>query len=478
MNNQTRSAVETPTRKAGAAGLGFRVFTVALVTTFTSIGLSGISSVYPTGTTIYHPGKAWNGYTVFITPETEGVILIDMNGTVVKHWTGFNGAAGGPARVLPGGSVIAGAGAGAPHQEAPALVQQDWSGREVWRFDHADLITGDGAMTWSARQHHDWQRSDMPAGYYAPGMPADTSATRMLVVSHKNITKLDISDRVLEDDRLIEISADGKVLWEWLASDHVDELGFAPEARDVIRRAIGFSDARGSYDWLHINAAAYVGPNRWFDAGDMRFAPDNVIISSREASIIAIVGRDGHIVWRMGPDYRQSDALRKLGQIIGQHNPHIVPAGLPGAGNLLVFDNGGASGYGFANAAAPDGRNSLSRGHSRVLEVNPVTLAQVWEYSIAGNESYRFFSHYVSGAQRLANGNTMITEGADGRIFEVTPSREIVWEYVSPYFTRNGASNRVYRAYRVPYDWIPQLPKPMERSVTSPPAADFRIQPR
>jgi hypothetical protein len=35
--------------------------------------------------------------------------------------------------------------------------------------------------------------------------------------------------------------------------------------------------------------------------------------------------------------------LRAIGQVIGQHNPHIIPEGLPGAGNLLVFDNGGAS---------------------------------------------------------------------------------------------------------------------------------------
>jgi hypothetical protein len=455
-----------------------RVLATAVVAIAASITLAAIGSVYPTGTTIYRPDKTWSGYTVFITPETEGVILIDMNGTVVKQWTGFNGAAGGPARVLPGGSVIAGAGAGAPNQEAPALVQQDWSGHEVWRFDRSEQIMRDGTTTWSARQHHDWQRPDMPAGYFAPGNQLQASMSRMLVVSHKNVTKANVSDRPLEDDRLIEISPDGKVLWEWLASDHIDEFGFAPDARDVIRKAIGFNQARGSYDWLHINAAAYVGPNKWFEAGDTRFAPDNVIISSREASIIAIVGRDGHIVWKMGPDYRQSDALRKLGQIIGQHNPHIIPVGLPGAGNLLVFDNGGASGYGFANAVAPDGRNALSRGNSRVLEIDPVTFAKVWEYSVAGNESYRFFSHYVSGAQRLVNGNTMITEGADGRIFEVAPSGEVVWEYVSPYFTRNGNSNRVYRAYRIPYDWIPQLPKPVERAVTPPAAADFRIQPR
>src|SRR5262245_25717910 len=99
------------------------------------IALSGAPSVYPTGTTIYHPDQTWNGYTVFITPGSEGVVVIDMNGRTVKQWTGLSGAAGGPARILPGGSVIAGTGGGEPHQESPALVQLDWSGKETWRFD-------------------------------------------------------------------------------------------------------------------------------------------------------------------------------------------------------------------------------------------------------------------------------------------------------------------------------------------------------
>ena len=439
--------------------------------------LSGVPSVYPTGTTIFHPDKTWSGYTVFITPEAEGVILIDMNGRVVKQWKDFSGAAGGPARILPGGQVIAGVGNGAPNQEAPALVQRDWDGKEVWRFDHSEQIPGrdGGAAVWSARQHHDWQRPGFAAGYYAPGaQPAVANATT-LVLTHSNVTDPRIADRRLEDDRLIEVSWDGKVLWDWRASDHADEFGFSPEARGVIRQGLGFNRGRDSYDWLHINAAAYVGPNHWFDDGDARFAPDNIVISSRESSFIAIVSRSGKIVWRMGPDYRESDALRKLGQIIGQHNPHFIPKGLAGAGNLLVFDNGGTSGYGFANPAAPDGRDSLRRGSSRVVEVNPVTFEKVWEYSVAGAESYRFYSHYVSGAQRLANGNTMITEGADGRIFEVTTGGEIVWEYVSPYFTQNGGTNRVYRAYRVPYEWIPQLARPAERAVVPPSVRDFRV---
>ena len=82
-------------------------------------------------------------------------------------------------------------------------------------------------------------------------------------------------------------------------------------------------------------------------------------------------------------------------------------------------------------------------------------------------------------AQRLPNGNTLITEGADGRIFELTAEKEIVWEYVNPFFgTENGRTNRIYRAHRVPYDWVPQLERPEERPVVPPDVSDFRIEPQ
>jgi hypothetical protein len=96
-----------------------------------------------------------------------------------------------------------------------------------------------------------------------------------------------------------------------------------------------------------------------------------------------------------------------------------------------------------------------------------------------GRESFKFFSHYISAAQRLANGNTMITEGADGRVFEVTADGEIVWEYVSPYFVdRETPSNSVYRAYRLPYNWVPQLDVPEQLAVVPPPLGEFRIAPQ
>jgi outer membrane protein assembly factor BamB len=169
---------------------------------------------------------------------------------------------------------------------------------------------------------------------------------------------------------------------------------------------------------------------------------------------VAIIGRDGKIVWRIGPDFTESKELRAIGQIIGQHHAHIIPKGLSGAGNLLVFDNGGASGYG------PTGPNLFSRMTSRVLEINPVTLELVWSYADPG-----FYSANISGAQRLPNGNTLITEGARGRLLEVTKEGKMVWEYR---YSSGQAQNSVYRGYRFPYDWIPQIERPKERAVALP----------
>ena len=448
--------------------LGFACVVAVLMYTLAPIRAQ---SVYPTGTTIYEPDRAWNGYTVLSPLQTQAVLVIDMNGNVVKRWEGLNNSAGGPARVLPGGILISASGARPPNQESLELVQQDFDGKVIWQFSHNEQIkTGEGSTIWSARQHHDWQRESLPAGYYSPESAPVVEGTSTLILTHTNRLQPRVADVMLEDDRLVEVSWKGDVLWEWVASDHIDELGFAPDARKAIKAAQSFNKARGSFDWLHINSAHYVGPNRWFDQGDMRFAPNNVIISSREASLLAIVGRDGKIVWRLGPDFSESKELRAIRQIIGQHHAHIIPKGLPGAGNLLVFDNGGSSGYGFASPIAPDGVGAFARSTSRVVEINPVTLELVWSYT-----NPRFFSTNISSAQRLPNGNTLITAGAGGRMFEVTTQGAIVWEYMYPLFSGANASNAVYRAYRIPYGWIPQITRPTERAVAPPALGDFRV---
>jgi hypothetical protein len=86
-----------------------------------------------------------------------------------------------------------------------------------------------------------------------------------------------------------------------------------------------------------------------------------------------------------------------------------------------------------------------------VIELDPATNAVVWKYQEP--RPYNFYSPRISSAQRLANGNTLINEGSFGRLFEVTPEGEVVWEYVSPFFGPPTAEprmqfNGVFRAYR------------------------------
>ena len=165
-------------------------------------------SVYPTGTTIYDPNRAWNGYTVLSPLDTQAVIVIDMNGNVVKQWDGYVNSAGGPARIFPNGVVMAANGTNPPRQESLELIQRDFDGHVLWRFDHNQQIQTRGGTVWSARQHHDWQREDFPAGYYSPGVTPATEGSKTLILTHTNHSRPNVADAPLEDDRLIEVSCE------------------------------------------------------------------------------------------------------------------------------------------------------------------------------------------------------------------------------------------------------------------------------
>lgn len=440
-------------------------------------------TIYPTGTTIYNPDKCWPGYTVFIARET-GIALVNMNGETVHLWKGVHGF---PAKMLPGGYVMGSLGVRPPnfgYMDQTDVVQIDWNGEVVWKFDQYEYIDDPGQEPmWMARQHHDYQRAGNPVGYYVPDMPPQTTEGNTLILSHKNCIIPEISEKLLVDDVMYEVNWEGDIIWEWSCSDHFDDFGFSEEAKNAMFRNPNMVIGEGKVgDWMHVNSMSTLGPNRWYDAGDDRFHPDNIIFDGRQTNIIAIIEKSsGKIVWQLGPDYDSTAALRTLGWIIGQHHAHMIPKGLPGAGNIMVFDNGGFAGYGNPNPGSATGHNNALRDYSRVLEFDPISLEILWQYSYseAGNipkmNSSNFYSPLISAAQRLPNGNTMITEGSSGRIIEVTPGHELVWEYISPYFGMDNRGNHVYRAYRVPYEWVPQLDTPEEIAVEPVDVSKFRV---
>ena len=195
-------------------------------------------------------------------------------------------------------------------------------------------------------------------------------------------------------DAIIEVDANGHRIWEWHAFEHLN-----PET-DLITA----NDPRD--EWSHANTVVPLGA-------------EQVMISCRNISTVAIIDRKtGSFVWKLGHDV-----------LAQQHDPSLLPNG-----NILVFDNG----------VNPKGRIG---GFSRVIEVDPRTNEIVWEYR--DSPVFNFFSAYISGARRLANGNTLITEGLFGRMFQVTPDKHVVWEYTNPHFhpgLDGVSSNRVFRA--------------------------------
>lgn len=428
----------------------------------------GVPTVHPQGVTIYKPEKCYNGFTLF-QAAGHGIMLINMNGKPVRLWRNMMGF---PTKMLPGGQILAHTGQrdnSVTYQDDIDVCQVDWDGNIVWKFDHNEFAENDpdSEPRWVLRQHHDFQREGNPVGYYVPGMDPKTENAKNLFLVHKNCYNKNISPIMLEDDNVIETDAEGNIIWRWEMQKHFNELGLDAMTKLVIYKSpsIKHTQPVPMGDWAHINCVSVLGPNKWYDAGDERFHPDNLIMDSRQLNIIFIVSKKtGKIVWKLGPDFTASRELRMIGPIIGPHHSHIIPKGLPGEGNLLVYDNGGWAGMGAPHQTAPDGNFFYTRDHSRVLEIDPMTLKIVWQLTPGelgcgeiGRNHY-FYSPIVSGAQRLPNGNTLVTEGVNGRFLEVTPEHEIVWEYISPYQPPKGslAETLVYRCYRYPYEYAPQ----------------------
>lgn len=200
------------------------------------------------------------------------------------------------------------------------------------------------------------------------------------------------------NDFVREVTPEGETVWEW----HTYEM-------DIEAYPLHPLASRRVWAWM----------NSCFplDTGD-------VLISLRQINTIAIIDhRTKAIKW-----VRRDDSWGH------QHDCQML-----NNGNIMLFANG-------MNTAAP-------HAHSYVIEFNPETNETVWEYR--DNPTTFFYSHHISGCQRLKSGNTLICEGSFGRIFEVTPGGQIVWEFINPHFDpmfTGDMVNWVFRAFRYAAD--------------------------
>ena len=191
-----------------------------------------------------------------------------------------------------------------------------------------------------------------------------------------------------------------------------------------------------SGDWMHTNAI------------DHHPVLDLIVLSSPELGELLVIdhsttaeesrgstggrrGRGGDVLWRWGNPANHGAGTEADKRLFYQHDPRWIEVDAEGgAPRLTVFNNGGSRQDGSSYSEvlelelAMDGEGGFAREESGAF--GPAEPS--WAYS----DGETFFSAFISGAARLASGNTLVCSGVIGRIFEVTPDGEIVWDYYSP----------------------------------------------
>lgn len=355
--------------------------------------------------------------------------LVDEAGQVVHSWPGTFGLT---AHMMDDGSLIRGSQTGTiPIGGSTGRLERlAFDGTLQWDM----LIDGPNAF-----MHHDIE--PMPNG-------------NVLVIVWDNMTSAQaiaagrdpalIASGVVEwyPDAILEIEqtgpTTGNVVWEWHLMDHVIQdfdaaqanfgnVAAHPELVDINYPAWVLDNG----DWNHFNGLDYDPINDWIvicsrEQGEMYIIDHSTTTAEAAGHTGGNRGRGGDILYRWGnPEaYRAGTIVdRWLG---GAHDTRFVPPGFPGAGNITIFNNiynppTQSSIYEVTlPAVQPNGTFALN---AQTGQYDPP--APSWIYTDPS-----FFSGFISSAQRLRNGNTLVCSGQQFELFEVDPAGAKVWSYV------------------------------------------------
>ncbi len=421
--------------------------------------------------------QAFQGYSLVAPLNSTTTYLIDMKGHVVNRWES-EFSLGASAYLLEnghllrtgeehGGSINAGAPGG-------RLQEFSWEGELLWDYS---------LSTERLRPHHDI--CPMPNGNVL--VIAWDKKTPEEAIAAGRIPET-IRDQFLPDC-VLEVQptgkASGEIVWQWHAWDHLiqdvdeskpnyGEVAEHPELIDInFGTNVMASMIKDPEQLAKLRALGYVGGGRdgargsgglggpgqrggppmtsdWMHTNSIDYNPelDQIMLCVHEFSEVWIIdhsttteeaashrggryGKGGDLLYRWGNPRAYRNGINADQRLYAQHCAHWIPKGVPGEGNMLVFNNGNGR---------PDGE--YSSVDEVVLPVDEYGNYLREEYLAFGPEraawSYfepeqgAFLSRNISGAQRLPNGNTFICSGAQGLLFEVTQEKETVWKYSIP----------------------------------------------
>ena len=408
--------------------------------------------------------SSFEGYTLF--SPNHNTYLIDNCWILIHSWTSLykpgsyvylleDGSLLRPCRIQS--SIFTGGGSGG------RIEKYAWDNTLLWSYNFSDSIY---------HQHHDIH-------------PMDNG--NILVLCWERLTSIEaidlgrdpnyLIDNELWTSYILEVEPIGfdsiNIVWEWHLKDHLiqdfdstkNNFGIVKDNPQLID--INFFSGLGKKDWMHCNSISY-NP-----------VLDEILISSRSMSEIYIIdhstttqqassniggnhNKGGDIIFRWGNPEVYNRGLSNDKKFFGQHDASWIPEGFIDGGKIMVFNNGQSRGYSSIDIINPLKDVSGNYLYNNDSIFMPSSLDWTYIDSIPQN----FYSSYISGSQRLENGNTLICDGAYGRFFEIDSQKNIVWDYINPVLSnsilsqgdpipnsQNGTTNSVFRCTRFAYDY-------------------------
>lgn len=403
---------------------------------FIALLLSATLSAQQTVGLFFNDSLSYNGYTLFAPMLSKSTYLIDNCGREINHWTSeFN--PGIAAYLLDDGHLLRAAripgnfnGGGSGGR----VEIYDWEGNLTWSYNYASPLH---------QQHHDLE--PLPNGNFLLVAWELKTPAEAITQGHNPAT---LPSEGIWPEEILELhpTANGEadIVWEWHLWDHLVQefdstkanFGTVADHPELVNLNVGGFGPGSNADWIHANSISY-NPEL-----------DQIMLGSRKLNEIWIIdhsttteeaaghsggnsGRGGDILYRWGNPMAYGTGTGTDRQLFGQHDAQWIPAGLPGGGSIMVFNNGNARPEGsfstidiFTPPVDANGNYELQPGQP----YGPAGL----DWSYMADPPASMFSANISGAQRLPNGNTLVCVGNDGYFFEVDTSGKKVWEYVHP----------------------------------------------
>lgn len=398
---------------------------------------------------IWNDNESYHGLTLFSPMISRSTFLINNSGEIIHTWeSSYKPALS--VYLLENGDIL--------RTAFPGFNPRFWGGGIGGRVE---IFDWDGTLVWEFEYsnsqhclHHDVEM--LPNGNILM-IAWEYKTASEAINAGRDPNSLPMGE--LWPNHIIEVeptgSSGGNIIWEWHIWDHlIQDHDAEKENYGVVADHPELADINygGQFlaDWNHINSIDYHEEFDQIILSVLTFNEIWVIDHSTTTEEAAghtggRSGKGGDLLYRWGNPQAYHAGSPSDQKLFGQHDAQWIESDIPGAGDILIFNNGrGRSGddYSSVEEIVPpvdsNGNYSLPPGSAYGPE------EPIWKY-IAENPT-DFYAINIAGAQRLPNGNTLICNGPHGIFFEVTSEKEIVWEYINQ--VPNLIDNHVFKIHR------------------------------